>query len=46
MNHLKKNLNDMLRILEKEDPNDINPDEQLKKTKHPDDIKTNEPHKK
>ena len=36
----------MLKILEKEDPNDINPDEQLKKMKRPNDIKTNEPLKK
>ena len=36
----------MLKILEKKDPNDKNPDEQLKKIKHPNDIKTNEPIKK
>ena len=33
-------------MLEREDPNDINPDEQLKKIKGPNDIKTNEPLKK
>ena len=38
--------NDMFKIREKEDPNDINPDEQLKKIKRPNDIKTNEPLKK
>ena len=36
----------MLIILEKEDPNDINPDEQLKKIRLPSDIKTNKPLKK
>ena len=36
----------MLKILEKEDPNDINSDEQLKKIKLPRDIKTNKPLKK